>query len=86
MHLHLPDENSEAQGGNVPPRIAWPLCGQARTGPGYMALHVVLKGISAVRAAGFQGGGNFQSGLGRGTQGIGGIVGNCGALSHLLPA
>lgn len=50
-----------------------------------MALHVVLKDISAVRAAGFQGGGSFQSGLGRGTQGIGGIVGNCGALSHLLP-
>lgn len=63
----IPDEDSEAGRGIVTARIAGPLRGPARAGPGCLALFLVLKDMSAVGAPGSQGGGSFQSGPGRGT-------------------
>lgn len=81
----IPDEDSEAGRGIVTARIAGPLRGPARAGPGCLALLLVLKDMSAVGAPGSEGGGSFQSGPGRGTRGWSSSR-NCEVLSHLLPA
>lgn len=53
--------------------------------PRLFVLHPVLKDIPAVRRAGFQGGGSFKRGFGRGTQGTRSNNRHCGVLSHLFP-